>query len=68
MRFTGYIGRGPEATPMIDLVRGRRREEFAAGGSGRHRKVGRYHAAIAARQEFRDFEYRVHRHHKSSPG
>ncbi len=61
MRFTGYIGRGPEGLTMIDLVRGRRREEFAAPEDlANTEKWASYHAAIAARQEFRDFEYCVH--------
>ena len=61
MRFTSYIGRGPEGHTMIDLVRGRRREEFAAPEDlADTEKWARFHAAIAARQEFRDFEYRVH--------
>lgn len=60
MRFTGYIGRGPDGHKMIDLVRGRRREEFAAPDDlADEAKWARYHKAIAAREEFRDFEYKV---------
>ena len=60
MRFVGYIGHGPEGHTMIDLVRGRRREEFAAPEDlADTEKWARYHAAIAAREPFRDFEYQV---------
>ena len=60
MRFTGYLGRGPDGHKMIDLVRGRRREEFAAPEDlADEAKWARYHKAIDAREEFRDFEYKV---------
>lgn len=63
MRFTAYIGRGPNGHQMIDIVRGRRREEFATDEDlADTEKWTRYHATIAARGEFRDFEYAACQH------
>ena len=60
MRFTAYLGRGPRGGEMIDVVQGRRREEFALEEDlADTEKWARYHAAIARREEFRDFEYCV---------
>ncbi len=58
MRFTTYMGQGPKGQPMIDMLRGRRREEFALPEELADARWAAYRDAVAARQEFRDFEYR----------
>lgn len=60
MRFIDYIGHGPSGNVLLNLVRGRRREDFASDHDlADTRKWARYHEAIANRSEFRDFEYQV---------
>lgn len=61
MRFTAYAGPRQNGMEMLDIVQGRRREEFADPSDlADTDKWARFHALIARHEEFRDFEYRAH--------
>ena len=60
MRFVSYVGPRRNGLDLNDVVRGKRREDFAPPEDlADTTKWGRYHDAIARREEFRDFEYAI---------
>jgi len=60
MRFTVYTGPDRAGRHLIDIVRGKRRDEFASPEDRLDTaKWADYHNAIARRQSFRDFEYQT---------
>lgn len=60
MRFTTYVGPDRKGRPLIEIVVGKRREDFAAPTDlADHAKWDAHHDLIARRQEFRDFEYHL---------
>ena len=60
MRFTTYVGPDRKGRPLVEIVVGKRREDFAAPADlADQAKWDAHHDLIARRQEFRDFEYRI---------
>lgn len=58
MRFTAYVGPDRNNRHMIDIVRGKQRQDFAAPEDLEDTaKWRRYLDTVTARQAFRDFEY-----------
>lgn len=63
MRFTAYVGPDRNNLQMIDVVRGKKREDFASPEERQDTaKWAPYLNAIAERREFRDFEYSIAPH------
>lgn len=63
MRFTAYVGPDRNDLQMIEVVRGKRREDFASPEEKLNTaKWAPYLTAIAERREFRDFEYCIAAH------
>jgi len=61
MRFTVYAGPDRSGQNLIEIVRGKRREEFASSDERQNTaKWTTYLNTIARRQAFRDFEYQAH--------
>ena len=60
MRFSAFVGADRTGRQLIDVVHGRKREDFAAAEDFADiEKWAAYRQAIAEQREFRDFEYRV---------
>jgi signal transduction histidine kinase/nitrite reductase/ring-hydroxylating ferredoxin subunit len=63
MHFTAYVGPDRNNLQMIDVVRGKKREDFASAEDLRDAATwAPYLNAIAERREFRDFEYCIAPH------
>ena len=61
MRFIVYTGPNRFGRSLNEIVRGKRREEFASPDDRQNTaKWTTYHNTIARRQAFRDFEYHAH--------